>query len=111
MAAEHFPIPWRSSLIVRSLFSQCVFLLLICAGALYFSAYRLESREIDTLKQDSRYMLRLMTKSLDVALWNLDQRQVVKQLEAFSDVRNFCGARVRDAQGAIFAARDFPPEF
>lgn len=98
----------RSSLVGRSLLSIFVLLLLIFTATAYIFIIQLKDIAYDQMKRQAHYISEITAEALDLPMWNLDTKQVQVQLDSLKESVSFCGARVRDAQGAVMAQTDFP---
>jgi signal transduction histidine kinase/DNA-binding NarL/FixJ family response regulator len=103
-----FDIPFGASLIARSMLSIFFLLTLIIGAAGFFSIAEMRERALSQLEDEARYVTRITTQALSLPLWNFDTQQVAQQLSALQGSRNFCGARVIDAQGKVFFDVGFP---
>lgn len=101
-------VPFRSSLITASLSSIFLLLIAIFFMAIFFSIQKQRNDVRNDLLTDTRYVTHITSQALGLPLWNLDAKQVQQQLEALRDNVNFCGARVKDVQGNVFASYQFP---
>ena len=105
---ENFKIPFHSSLIFRSLISILLLMLCVLGIAGYISIKQLEADALDDMTQKSRDISRLSAEVMGLALWNLDQPQVMQHLQSLQSARAFCGARVKDDSDKVFASLNFP---
>lgn len=105
---SHFKIPAHASLIVRSMVSVFLLLLLIIAVASAVTFVDMKQKAEDQLDRESQYISQITTQAIALPLWNFDKPQVIQQLEALKGSQNFCGARITDSTGAVFADVDYP---
>lgn len=104
---DQFVVPWHSSLVFKSLFSIFVLLCFIIGIAGWYSIHKMHNQALYDLAQDSRYVAKISANAVALPLWNIDNDQVSGQLKALSSGQSFCGARVIDEGGELFANEGF----
>lgn len=111
-APEHLltppPVKLSASLITRGMIGIFLVISILLAVAGYMSVRDAKVEAEKELVAEVQYISRIMTQVLGLAVWNLDEKQVLKELEALSEGNLFCGAQVRDGLGEVFANAGMP---
>ena len=105
---KDFKIKFHSSLIVRSLVSVFILMAIIMAVAGYVNVLRIAEHAAHDVQNESRSVMHITAEALGLPLWNLDKNQILQQLGSLQQISNFCGARIKDAQGTVFVDAGFP---
>ncbi|NBX74561.1 MAG: HAMP domain-containing protein [Alphaproteobacteria bacterium] len=106
------PLParvrWSHSLLVRSL--VVITLWMVAVSVLVFGQLyqHLNTETLEHAIDDYDIIIGLSAKKIEQALWDLDQHEVNVMLEHLTSVEGYCGARVLQSDGGVFAERDWP---
>lgn len=74
----------------------------------YFVIDRVNSVTRENLQRESHGLAKLVAKTVARPVWNLNNQGALDDLKAFSENDIFCGARILDDEGKIFANLSYP---
>lgn len=114
MSDAHLLTPPRlrfgASLITRGMVGIFIVISALLSLAGYVSVKEAREEAQKELTNEVHYIGSIMTEVLGLAVWNLDENQVLKELEALKEGSLFCGSQVRDAVGDVFVNSGMPKQ-
>ncbi|NBX65781.1 MAG: sensor histidine kinase [Proteobacteria bacterium] len=87
---------------------QFALTLAIMAVGSYFIVVKIQEISLENISRESHSSAQFVSQTIARPLWNLNRLAVRDDLKALSESDIFCGARVLDDEGKVFASLDFP---